>query len=617
MLSVNVKAKLAKGIVLSSAVAFITALSGCGGGGGGSDATNVSSVKTVSSDTSENELKVISIATDSPTYTAPTRTEAQRFLTQATFGPRNFDVDTLVASGYSTWIDTQFATTSSLTYKAYWDTRNAEIKKINPIAGALTDEINHMFWKKAVAGPDQLRQRMALALSEIFVISLQDGCGANHQQGSASYFDMLNKNAFGKYRDLLEAVALHPVMGCFLSHLRNQKEDLVTGRVPDENFAREVMQLFSIGLVQLNADGTVKKSASGQPIETYNADDVAGLAKVFTGWGFDCPDYPSDSCFKYGTRASDGTAYPERWTMQMRPYPKYHSTSEKRFLGAVIPAQTQAAPAASLKVALDTLANHPNVGPFIGKQLIQRFVTSNPSPAYVQRVATAFKNSDGDLKVVIKTILLDPEARQAPTSASGQGKVREPLLRVSALLRAYGADSDTGSFLVWSTHDSNLLGQAALHSPTVFNYFRPGYTPPNSESSRNGLVAPELQIAHETTAAAYVNYVKDIVLDGMGAKGYDNRGTRKDIQLEFQRNTASSTLALAKKPADLVQDVNLRLMYGTMPAALKAEITDAVTSIYIGSTTNQSAADSAETARRRVMAAILLTMASPDFQVQK
>ena len=276
------------------------------------------------------------------------------------------------------------------------------------------------------------------------------------------------------------------MMGTYLTSIRNRKADPRTGRVPDENYAREVMQLFSIGLVELNDDGSVKQ-AGGVPKETYGPADIAG-AKVFTGWSWACADL-SNTCF--GSGALGGVSDPERSTKPMVGYPQYHAMEEKSFLGTTIAAQGTADPNASLKTALDTLYNHANVGPFIGRQLIQRFVTSNPSPAYVAAVAGAFNNNGagvrGDMKAVLKAVLLNPEAR---TTSDRSGKIREPVLRLSALLRGFGYASDSGRYRVGNTDNAgSSLGQTAMRSPSVFNFYRPGYVAPGTQAAAAGLVA--------------------------------------------------------------------------------------------------------------------------------
>lgn len=529
-----------------------------------------------------------------------------------------------MAIGYLAWLKEQIASPATRSYRTYVDSRTNIIRQASPSSGASANELSHVFWANALAGDDQLRQRVALALSEIFVVSTADGCGINNMPGTASYFDMLGQKAFGSYRALLEAVTLHPIMGCYLSHLRNQKEDATSGRVPDENFAREIMQLFSIGLYQLNLDGSRKVNSAGQAIDTYSADDVAGLAKVFTGWSFDCPGYPTDvwnNCFNSGNNDS-GVNYADKWVRPMRPYVKFHSTAAKSFLGVTVPAQgTKPDPQASLTKALDTIAAHPNVAPFLGRQLIQRLVTSNPSPAYVARISNVFNQSKGNLQSVVAAILMDPEARNgAGLYGKGYGKVREPLLRLSAVLRAYGATSTTGSYLISITSDpATSLGQTALMAPSVFNFFRPGYVPPGAETGKMGLASPEMQLVHETSVAGYVNLVRAVVSLGVGMYGYDSRAKAPDVLLSFHRNPAVTNgfIALGANPDALVEDANQRLMYGTMPAALKAEIVQAVKTIDYRSATLPTAQQTLDTYTGRLYTAILLTAASPEFQVQK
>jgi len=371
------------------------------------------------------------------------------------------------------------------------------------------------------------------------------------------------------------------------------------------------MQLFTIGLHQLNLDGSEKLDGNGQAIPTYGPSDVAGLARVFTGWSWDCAAALDASCFFNG-RPLSGTTNPDSQIKPMVAYAQYHSTEAKSFLGVTIPARSDAK--ADLKAALDTLFNHPNVGPFIGRQLIQRLVTSNPSPAYVAAVAKVFNDNGsgvrGDLRAVLKAILMNPEAR---VMSSTSGKLREPILRLSAYLRAFPATSDSGEYRVTATDDPGTgLGQTPMRSPSVFNFYRPGYVAPGSLSAQAGLVAPEFQIAHETTAAGYVNFMRQAVRTGVGLTG----GTlnRRDIQLDH-----SAELALAGQPSQLVDLLDAKLMYGAMPAALKTEIAGAIGQIPIAALrtdgSNQASINNAKT--YRVYIAELLTLASPEFQIQK
>jgi uncharacterized protein (DUF1800 family) len=550
-----------------------------------------------------------------PQDVPPTRSEAARFLTQASFGPTDAEIDRVMALGYSGWIDDQFRRPAH-SHRATWEAADAAAKAIDPNSGAFQDGLINSFWQAAIAGNDQLRQRVAFALSQILVISMQADGLSDNPQAVAAYYDMLADKGLGTYRELLQAVSLHPMMGRYLSHLRNQKANAATGRVPDENYAREVMQLFSIGLHELNDDGTAKTNGT-LPIETYSPADIAGLAKVFTGWSWDCPLYPSNTCFFNGSQ--NNQVYADRYWRPMVGYPNYHSTEAKAFLGTTIPAQSSADPNASLQAALDRIASHANVGPFLGRQLIQRLVTSNPSPAYVAAVAAKFNDNGagvrGDMKAVVKAILLHPEARTV--SANG-GKVREPVLRLSAFMRAFGHRSDTGSYRVGNTDNpGTALAQTVLRSPTVFNFYRPGFVAPGSQAAAAGLVAPEMQIASETTAAGYVNYMRDAVSQGVGQFNGTVNGValnRRDLQPDF-----AAELAIASDAAALVERMNTKLMYGTMPDALKTEIQGAVESIAIPALnsggTNQAAIDTAR--RNRVNAAVFLTLVSPEFQTQK
>ncbi len=543
------------------------------------------------------------------------RIAAARFLTQATFGARPTDIDRLMAVGYAAWIDEQWAKPVS-SHRANWEAQDAILKSANANNNAGQDGVYNSFWKVAVTGEDQLRQRLAFALSQIFVISMQDNNVGNNPRGAADFLDLLANKGATSYRQLLEGVSRHPTMGVYLTHLRNRKADPRTGRVPDENYAREVMQLFSIGLHQLEQDGSPKQSG-GIPLNAYGENDISGLAKVFTGFSYACPGWPDNSCFSNGS--VDGESDPDRVFKPMMGYPQYHATEEKAFLGTLIAAQGQSNPDASLAAAMDTLAAHPNVGPFIGKQLIQRLVTSNPSPAYVSAVAATFNNNGngvrGDMKAVVKRILLHPEAR---ATSSTSGKLREPVLKLSAVMRAFPYTSDSGWWRVGNTDDpGNSLAQTPMRAPSVFNFWRPGYVPPGTQAAAASMVVPEMQLAQETSVAGYVNYMRDSIGSGVGVSATVNvNGTnvnRRDIQPDF-----NAELALVEQPEALVDRINTLLMAGTMPPELHAEISGAVASITIpapnatGSNLNQINA----ARRNRVNTAIFLAVVSPEFQVQ-
>ena len=541
------------------------------------------------------------------------QTEAARFLAQASFGADDASIAEVSQRGYRLWLAGQFAKPQRL-HRDYMDRMAADLALVNSSVGP--SQFYESFWQQAITGEDQLRQRAAFALSQIFVVSLVDGSVAEMPRGVAAYYDMLGERAFGSYRQLLEGVALHPMMGLYLSHLRNQKEDPVTGRVPDENFAREVMQLFSIGLYELNTDGTLRLDGAGRPIETYTNADVQGLAKVFTGWSWYAGTDPAD---RTRARFFGWTQHPERDWRPMQAYNRYasntdfHSVSAKSFLGTTIAAQSTPDPDADLRIALDRLAGHPNVGPFFGRQLIQRLVTSNPSPAYVGRVAAVFNDNGsgarGDLRAVLSAVLLDPEARNADASSPSFGKLREPVLRLANFLRAYKARSTSGRFLgIDNTDDpASRLGQTAMRSPSVFNFYRPGYAPPNTSIGDAGLVAPELQLAHEVSVAGYLNYMR----------GWAGVNASRDVQQDY-----SAEISLAADADRLVERANLLLMGGQMPAALRAQIVTGVNGRAIpapvtsnGTVTNQAQIDAAR--RDRASLAAYLTLAAPDYLVQR
>ena len=601
------------------AAVLMALLAACGGGGGGGGSSDGATATGAGAGTG-------GTGTTPPAVALPmSRAEAARFLTQSTFGPTEADTDRVMSLGYAAWIDEQLAKPAS-SARATWQAADAAAKAIDKNAGVYQDGTINAFWKLAIGADDQLRQRVAFALSQIFVISMQDGTVGDNPRGAAAYFDMLGDKGLGNYRELLEAVATHPMMGAYLTAIRNQKADAKTGRVPDENFAREVMQLMSIGLYELNPDGS-QKLVSNAPVATYGQADISGMARVFTGWSWACPEWPDNSCFFYGS--ANGIEDLDRSFKPMLGYPQYHSPEAKSFLGVTVAAQARSDPDTSLKTALDTLANHANVGPFIGRQLIQRLVTSNPSPAYVAAVAAAFNGGGGsggsggsggigtrgDMKATLKAVLLHPEARLVtPTS----GKLREPVLRLSAYLRAFPFTSDTGDYKVGNTDNAgSALGQTPLRSPSVFNFYRPGYVPPGTEAAKAGLVVPEMQLAQETSAAGYVNYMRDNVDFGVGNYNGTVAGVlrnRRDLQVDFK-----GELALADKVPELLDRLSARLMAGGMPAALKTEIQGAVEKITLpvlnATASNQSQLDRAKLVR--VKSAVFLTLVSPEFQVQK
>jgi uncharacterized protein (DUF1800 family) len=592
---------------LASAVAAAGLVAGCGGGG----TSETAGTDSAASDRSG----ALAVRKRSESTAMPTRAEATRFLMQATFGPTEADIQRVMSTGYAAWLDAQFAMPANHSYYySRYKAEDAEAKAGTTRVRAGGDTVFSSFYTRALTAPDQLRQRVSFALSQIMVVSALDVNGDN-TAAVASYTDMLNRNAFGSYRSLLQDVALHPAMGDYLSHLKNRKEDTRIGRVPDQNFAREVMQLFSIGLVRLRPDGSPRLDVDGKVIETYTQSDIIGLSRVFTGWSWGGPD-TSEPRFNGLPSARD----PERLNIPMQAYPQWHSTLEKTFLGVTIPAQATADPQASLKTALDTIANHPNVAPFIGRQLIQRLVTSNPSAAYVRRVANVFNNNGagvrGDLKAVVRAVLLDSDARStwAPKS-DNFGKLKEPVLRLTAFLRSYGATSDSGRYLITRTDDPGLaLAQTPLRSNSVFNFYRPGYVAAGTQSGANSMTVPEMQITHEASVAGYVNYMRGVVERGVGMKGPDNLGVRPDVQFSVQAELGVSTDSAA-----IVDMVMGKLLPDQSAPALRTEIIAAVDSMPLPKLKpdNSNLAWYQTVQRRRVNIALLLTIASHEYVIQR
>ncbi len=531
-----------------------------------------------------------SLDSSEPSALAPqpvSQQEAARFLTQATFGAKPDEIDFVSRIGPRAWVETQFNTQSM---DSHWNYSMVRFGPPNCMVceASYINAVMESFWLQAIQGPDQLRQRTAFALSQIFVVSNVNSQIDSVVGAHASYLDMLSRNAFGNFRTLLENVSTHPAMGQYLSHFRNEKEDPATGKLPDENFAREIMQLFTIGLWELNLDGSRRLDGDGNPIPTYQQSDVSGLAKVFTGWSWSCATIVH-SCWA----GWDG----QPWSQQMRNYPDHHSSSEKRFLNVLIPANTSGEE--SLRIALDALFYHPNVGPFIGHQLIQRFVTSNPSPAYVRRVASAFNDNGqrvrGDMRAVLRAVLLDNEAIQISFSQNrNAGKLREPILRFSVWMRAFDVKNNFSTYPIWNLEDSvSSIGQNPLRAPSVFNWYRPDYSPPGDVMARN-LVAPEFQISHETTVTGYVNFITYVIERGFSPGHYNS------LLPDY-----SHEISLAGNPDALLDRLNLLLTYGQLSTSTREIVREAIVSI------------PANQATSRVHTAIALIMVSPDFLVQR
>ncbi|HEY5552679.1 MAG TPA: DUF1800 domain-containing protein, partial [Opitutaceae bacterium] len=509
----------------------------------------------------------------------PTAGEAARFLSQATFGATLATIDQVVQSGYSAWIDSQIAIPAS-SHRA----ETAADFAANPTGGAGNNtrpggvHRQAAWWKIVLKGNDQLRQRVAFALSEIFVVSDVNSTINNWQEGAANYCDILASHAFGNFRSLLEDVSLSPIMGTYLSHLRNAKS--ANGSFPDENYAREVMQLFTIGLNQLQPDGSLKLDSFGLPMPTYDQTTITETAKVFTGWGF------------YSTQANPNfRTAPADFFNPMMIYPGSHENASKTIVGGIVLPANQGG-AKDLDDTLDTLFYHTNAAPFFSRALIQRLVSSNPSPGYVYRVARVFEDNGsgvrGDLAAVVRAVLLDYEARAGDVTANpGYGKLKEPLLRMTSLMRAFDAVGSNNRFAISRPEQS--IEQASLRAPSVFNFFEPTYVVPGALASA-GLVAPEFQILTDTTAIGTPNYIYRFLFN-----------TVNGVSMDY-----SAWLPLASQPQQLTDTLDLVLAAGSSGQVARDTITAALNSL----PASTSAAD-------RVRSAAYLMLTSPGGSVQK
>ena len=525
----------------------------------------------------------------------PSFDTASRFLAQIGLGATIPDLQAIVADGnFSTWLDAQLNSPLEGPPVFDWAVGKGFANREN----YGTDRgVDNALWSRLLGRPDVVRQRMAFAWSQIFVVSSGNMATPWGQFAAMAYWDVLEANGLGNFRTLLEAVTKSPAMGVFLNMRGSRKADPDSGRQPDENYAREILQLFTIGLTQLRVDGSLVLSSSGQPLPTFDNTDVNGLASVFTGWDFD--------------RFDDAT--PDHLARPMVHNAEDFSSGTKTFLGNRIAEEKTGEEA--LTIALDTIFNHPNVPTFIGKRLIQHLVTSNPTPAYIARVSKVFADNGqgvrGDLKAVIRAIVLDPEARPDVGSMAGlvfHGKLREPVLRLVHWGRLFNLRSTDGQWLVPNLATSTALGQSPLRAPSVFNFYRPGYVPPNTELACQGMVAPEFQITDDATVIAYANFMQLVI--GQGA----DQVVPDYVTNEWEQRAAT--------PADLVSWLNTTLTGGCLLPENFSLIVSAVASI----TQLESPIHPVDTPagtvfvkgdRARVLTAVFLILCSPDFLIQR
>ena len=592
--------------IISSTALMLAACGGGGGGGGGDESPSTSSGNTSSGNTSSGNTGSGNTGSGNkgssntgPDSSKPTQkpnnpstlltdTDAARFLQQAQFSSTKAEIESLKSIGIHQWLNNQFAMPIAITGYDWLLQQGIN----NDRYRFDSNPVDWMAWQQLFSSKDTLRKRTALALSEILVVSSHGVALPLHSFSIAAYWDVLNEHAFGNFRDLLKAITLNLAMGDFLDLISSKKAN-DRGRRPDENFARELMQLFTIGLVELNLDGTPKLNG-GQPIETYTQETVTNVAQALTGWSVD---------ESYDTHYT--TTDPSAHRAPMVNSPDNHDTRSVSFFGVTVPAGASGEQA--LDIVMDTLFNHANVAPFISKQLIQRLVTSNPSPDYVRRVATVF-NKDGsgtrgNLRSVLQAILTDTEARKLPAKNTPTiGKVREPIVRYIQWVHTFtNRKSISGEWAISNTLSSRWhFNQSPLKGPSVFNFFDVDYAPSTSDFVSNNLVAPELQLHNETSTVGYINFMKIIIQNGVH---YLFDESQPEILPEY-----SEEMKLYDQPEKLVAHLNLVLCANQM--------SDDTTSLIVEALEDITDRDP-DWGKNRVYSAVLLTMASPEYLVQK
>jgi uncharacterized protein (DUF1800 family) len=556
------------------------ALAACGGGGSTSSGSATTTGTTTTSTTTTTTASTVDPV------------DAARLLEQATFGVTASDIAHVQSIGIDAYISEQFGypPTQYTGYSYTPHTAPVSCKSDGsspPDAASLCAreqytpfQVQLDFFTHALNNPDQLRQRVAFALSQIMVVS---SVQIYEAYGLASFENILLNDALGNFRTLLQDVTLSPTMGAYLDMANSDQTNPQNGTVPNQNYARELMQLFSIGLVELNPDGTQQLDDTGAPIPTFNGTTIDGLAAVFTGW-----TYPPLS------GASSQWTNPINYSGTMVSFPGHHQAGTKTLLnGYTVPAgQT---PEQDLGNALDDIFNHPNVGPFISQQLIQHLVTSNPSSAYVARVAEIFANNGvgvrGDLSAVVRAILEDPEAR-GPTPATNEfGHLREPALFITSTLRSLGGQSDG----VLLRNASSAMGQPIYSPETVFSFYPPSYQIPGSQT-----LGPEFGIQNSATALARANFINTVIVQG---------GAAADPTVTGSTGTSINLTALASAPNTgvLIGQLNQTLMHGSLPSDASNIILTAA-DVAAGTSSNPLAA---------ARTACYLILTSAQYQVER
>jgi len=538
---------------------------------------------------------------------------AARFLAQATMGYNYEQIEYVNQTGIDTWLEEQFETpmvSYAETYRMIYDSALAIIPEND---SEKNEYLSYTFYEMLVKQPDFLRHKIAFALSQILVISPTTSNLGGRGFGNSDYYDILYQGAFGNYRDMLYDVTLHASMGVYLSIFQNRKADFALGTYPDENYAREIMQLFTIGLLELNNDGTKKLDANGNFIPTYNIKDVQELSKVFTGFACGATTNGSEPSFTKGKGATD-------FTVPMTMYDGYHDTGEKKMIdGTILPSGQTGLQ--DVNNAIDVLFNHPNIAPFISIRLIQQLVKSNPSPAYVSRISDVFNNNGqgvrGDLKAVVKAILIDPEARNCDLIDTPQtGKLLQPIERLTNLFLAFDVSTPSGK--IWF-RDENKPGkaieQAFLAAPSVFNFFSPFYAEKEFVQPAD-MVSPEFQILNATSGIHYLNAIEKAIKN----RPFLNRTIANDSGLGLTNNSEDEPILDFTDEIDLLNTqgisalldrLNLLLCRGQLSAAAKSTIENTITQYQ----TTLSASNYPP--KRAVQDAIYFIMISPNYMILK
>ena len=532
---------------------------------------------------------------------------ASRFLAQTTLGANYEEIHRTAEMGLANWLAEQF----TLAIDAVQVTHDSlkQIFNDSLVANGLAEKSlmsphfkQFAWWQTVMTSDAQLRHRMAIALSELFVISDRSDI-VLFPRAFANYYDMLQTNAFGNYRDLFRDVTLHPAMGFYLSHINNRKTDLSINRFPDENYARECMQLFTIGLYELNNDGSRKTDAHGNWIPTFDNTDITEIAKVFTGLGFNYNRFGISTDYAHADYYSPMIMFEEE-----------HEPGEKVLLKKhIIPAGQTGME--DIEDAIDILFHHPNTGPFFCKFLIQRLVTSNPSPGYIDRVATIFNDNGngirGDMKAIIKAILLDTEARDCSFREDiTYGRMKEPIIKFVEQMRAFNATSPNGSYFNRTGDFVTATGQRVLSSPSVFNFFQSDFQPMGPIRDQD-LVAPEFQMLNANTSVGFHNYMgkgfySDIPFEDAIALYY--AGTNADYDRTQGQVTQdfSVEIALLNDPDALIERLDLLLTHGAMSDTTKDTIKDVLTSLENDPHAND---------RRKIGIVIEMVVISPEYNI--